>query len=84
MSAETCAWVVPSNLRRFVLRRAALVQQPVDLHSERRLQQFLLGIREAQIGEHIAAALLVIALALHCWLSFSFVACIRRRVLISP
>jgi hypothetical protein len=44
------------QFRGFGLRLATLLEELVDLDCELRLQQFLLGIPEIEIGKHIAAA----------------------------
>src|SRR5277367_3878550 len=46
----------PENLRNLALLHAAALENRVNLQGEQRLQQFLLGIGKARVGEHIPAA----------------------------
>ena len=44
------------QLRRGHLRQLARFDEPVKLHDERSLQQVLLGVRQAEVGEDVAAS----------------------------
>src|ERR1044071_1104170 len=46
------------HLTRLALRQPARLDDLVDVQCEPRLEQFLLRVRQAEVGEHVAAALL--------------------------